>query len=256
MSIIQISKKEFDSKNPARVGTAQIISTEKSWFADNNKNIIGTVILDHTDNDWTYIVLARHEDGLYRCIDVDSSIESRSMAEQNLQDKMSNMEVKDQAKESLYKASQDKETPEKSSVILTDINMELKRYFNKHPERLYDLSPRKFEELIASILEDLGFDVQLTKATRDGGTDIIAYIRNSVCEFLTLVECKKYAPDNKVGVGIVREVSGVHHLKNASKSIIVTTSFFSKDAVEMAKAIEHQLELKNYEDLKVWLSEY
>lgn len=97
---------------------------------------------------------------------------------------------------------------------------------------------------------------KLTKAIRDGGTDIIAYIRNSVCGFLTLVECKKYAPDNKVGVGIVREVSGVHHLKNASKSIIVTISFFSKDAVEMAKAIEHQLQLKNYEDLKGWLREY
>lgn len=256
MSIIQITKKEFDFKNPARQGTAQIISTEKSWYADSDKNIIGTVILDYIDNDWTYIVLARHEDELYRCIDLDTSIKSRTLAEENLHEKMSKMEVTDQAKEPLYESKQEKTEQEKSSVILTDINMELKKFFNKHPERLYDLSPRKFEELIASIFEDLGFDVQLTKATRDGGTDIIAYIRNAVCEFLTLVECKRYAPDNKVGVGIVREVNGVHHLKKASKSIIVTTSFFSKDAVEMAKATEHQLQLKDYDDLKVWLSEY
>ena len=256
MSVVQITKKEFDSKNPARVGTAQIISTEKSWYADSDRNILGTVILDHIDKDWTYIVLGRHEDGLFRCIDLDTSIESKALAEQRLQDTMSKMEVTDQATESLYKTEKEKNGHEKSSIVLTDINLELKKYFNKHPEKLYNLSSRKFEELIASILEDFGFDVQLTKATRDGGSDIIAYIRNSVCEYLTLVECKKYAPSNKVGVGIIREVSGVHHLKRASKSIIVTTSFFSKDAVEEAKAIEHQLQLKDYEDLKDWLSQY
>jgi len=121
--------------------------------------------------------------------------------------------------------------------------------------RSYD-QPRKFEELIASILEDFGFDINLTKATRDGGSDIIARIKNSVCSFLTLVECKRYAPDNKVGVGIVREVIGVHSIKQASKSIIVTTSFFSKDAQEVAKKMENQIDLKDFEDLKIWLNQY
>jgi len=105
-------------------------------------------------------------------------------------------------------------------------------------------------------MEDFGFEVELTQATRDGGRDIIAYIRNAVCSYLTFVECKRYAPDNKVGVGVVRSVSGVHYLKRASKSMIVTTSFFSKDAKEEASAIEHQLELKDYTDIKQWLARY
>jgi len=33
-----------------------------------------------------------------------------------------------------------------------DVNDELKRYFAKHPERLYDILPRKFEMLVAEIL--------------------------------------------------------------------------------------------------------
>jgi len=83
------------------------------------------------------------------------------------------------------------------SLIVTNIDDEIKKYFNKHPEKLYDLNPRKFEELIASILKDLGFDVELTKVTRDGGRDIIASIRTKVSTFLTYVECKRYSPENK-----------------------------------------------------------
>lgn len=256
MAIIEIDREEFESRNPARNELARMLVTEKSWFADTERNIIGAILLDHTDKDWNYVILARHEDGLFRWIDGESSLESKSIAEQAIQTAMSKMEVTDQITESIFKADDSVVDSNESTILFTDINTELKQYFNEHPERLYDLSPRKFEELIASILEDLGFDVELTQATRDGGSDIIAYIRNAVCEYLTLVECKKYAADHKVGVGVIREVSGVHHLKRASKSLIVTTSFFSKDAIKEAQAIEHQLQLKDYEDIKNWLRQY
>ncbi len=255
MAIIQIDREEFNSRNPARSELVTMLTTEKSWFADTERNIIGTVLLDHTDKDWNYVILAQHEDGLFRWIDGDSSFESQSIAERSIQTVMAKMEATDQVTESIFKTDDSVIDTTESTILFTDINTELKQYFNEHPERLYDLSPRKFEELIASLLEDLGFDVKLTQATRDGGSDIIAYIRNAVCEYLTLVECKKYAADHKVGVGIIREVSGVHHLKRASKSIIVTTSFFSKDAIKEAQAIEHQLQLKDYEDIKSWLSQ-
>ncbi|RZJ90598.1 MAG: restriction endonuclease, partial [Chryseobacterium sp.] len=126
----------------------------------------------------------------------------------------------------------------------------------KYPHKLYDIHPRKFEELVASIFSDLGFDIELTGATRDGGRDIIASIRNAVTNFLVYVECKKYAPDNKVDVGIIRKIAGVHYIKKPSKSIVVTTSFFTKDALEEAKRIENQLELKDFNDIQAWLEKY
>lgn len=98
--------------------------------------------------------------------------------------------------------------------------------------------------------------MELTKATRDGGSDIIASIKNAVTSFLVLVECKKYSQDNKVGVGIIREVVGVHALRRPSKSIIVTTSFFSKDAINEAGLFKEDLELKDYNALKGWLNNY
>ncbi len=256
MAIDQISLEEFDTFDPARGPMTGVFIHEKGWFADSNRNIIGTLTLDQTDKDWGYAILARHEDGRYRWMEGEVSIESRDAAETELVSTMERMEETDQAEESLFTAAEPDESAPNGSILVTDINTELKRYLNKHPEKLYELSPRKFEELIASILEDLGFDVELTQATRDGGSDIIAYIRNAVCEYLTLVECKKYAPENKVGVGIIRQVTGVHHIKRATKSLIVTTSFFSPDAIKEAKAFENQLDLRDYESIKDWLRKY
>ena len=127
---------------------------------------------------------------------------------------------------------------------------------NRNPEQLYNLSSRKFEELIASIMKDFGYDVELTKATRDGGRDIIAYIENAVTKYLTYIECKRYAEDNKVGISIVREVIGVHTSDNPNKSLIVTTSYFTRDAQELAKKFENSMDLRDFNDIKTWLKNY
>jgi cold shock CspA family protein len=135
-------------------------------------------------------------------------------------------------------------------------NEELKRYFAKHPEKLYDLSPRKFEELIADILTDFGFGVNLTPETRDGGRDIIAYLKNQICSFLMFVECKKWSPSRHVGIEVVQRLYGVQQGNQANKSMIVTTSFFTKPAIEARNRYETMMTLHDYNDLKVWLQKY
>ena len=73
---------------------------------------------------------------------------------------------------------------------------------------------------------------------------------------LTYVECKKYSVENKVGVEVVRSLYGVHNMHNANKSLIVTTSFFTRDAVKEASHVGAAMELKDYNDLKSWLALY
>ena len=141
-------------------------------------------------------------------------------------------------------------------ILITDINEEIKKYFNKNPEKLYNLSSRKFEELIASLLEDMGLDIEITKATRDGGRDIIAQIKNALTSFLIFIECKKYSPNNRIGVNIIRQVAGTHMLRDSSRSIIITTSSYTKDALEEVKLKKNKIELKDYQDIKEWLSKY
>ncbi|WP_397447875.1 restriction endonuclease [Polaribacter sp. R77954] len=198
--------------------------------------------------------MALDSDGEYRAIEVEASMDSKEIAESRINSKLSELIKSGEFREELY--SDDDTSTEKSSLIITDINDEVKRYLKKHPEKLHDLTPRRFEELVASILEDMGLDVQLTQATRDGGTDIIAEFKNAITSFLILVECKKYSPENKVGVGIIREVAGVHSFKQPSKSIIVTTSTFTKPAKDAASILKEQIDLKDYFNLKEWLNKY
>ncbi len=51
-------------------------------------------------------------------------------------------------------------------------------YLSENPEFLYDLSPRDFEELVAELFVREGYNVQLTKKTRDQGVDIYAFNRS------------------------------------------------------------------------------
>jgi HJR/Mrr/RecB family endonuclease len=255
MKVIELSELDFASFNVIKEPAADIFATETGWFANDDNSLLGLTLLDKIDKDCGYIILGLDEDEAYRALEVNVSLDNQGIAESLLKKRLIEIIEKGHKDEIIYKTDTSK-IIEPKSVIITDINDEIKGYFKKHPEKLYDLSPRKFEELIASILNDFGFDVELTKATRDGGRDIIAKIRNEVTEFLTYVECKKHSVSHKVGVGIIREVIGVHNLRVPTKSMIVTTSFFTKDAQKEAKQFENQLDLKDYLSIKKWLQNY
>ena len=57
---------------------------------------------------------------------------------------------------------------------------------------IFSLTSREFEILIAILYEALGYKVNLTKATRDGGKDIIAEINENERKEKVFVECKLY----------------------------------------------------------------
>lgn len=251
MSIIEISRDEFDDLELERMG----FFPERAWFRSTELDLAGTIIRDPFDKDWAYVLVAKDEDGVYRYLEGEVSLPTQHDAESKLYASALRIEIAGTFQEEFYNEpeSEDEGSPD---LVLTSIDEEVKRYLKKYPQKLYELSPRKFEELVASILQDLGFEVELTQATRDGGRDIIAHVRNAVSSYLTYIECKRYAADNKVGVGIVREVIGVHHIRKPTKSIIVTTSFFSKDAIKEAEKMESQLDLKDFTAIKAWLQRY
>jgi len=251
MAIQSISQEAFDNYNVIKYPTG--VATEVQWFADDEANILGIILQDNFDRDWSYVILSLDHNKEYILSDVDASIETMNKAINILISKMINIAKTGKIEKDIYNSTL---FDKASEIIITDINEEVKKYFRKYPQKLYEINPRKFEELIASILEDLGFDVELTKATRDGGRDIIASIKNAVTSFLSYIECKRYSPDNKIDVGVIRQVQGVFYTQKPAKSIIVTTSFFTKDAKEEAKRIENQLDLKDFNDIKNWLSRY
>jgi len=126
----------------------------------------------------------------------------------------------------------------------------------KKPESIYELSPRKFEELIAELLTNMGWEVEVTGATRDGGKDILAYLSTDLGRLLCLVEAKRYRRDRQVGVELVRSLYGTLCDHQANSAMLVTTSSFSADAREFQKKHQWHLALRDYADIVEWLHRY
>ncbi|MFH1701372.1 MAG: restriction endonuclease [Candidatus Zixiibacteriota bacterium] len=137
-----------------------------------------------------------------------------------------------------------------------DASDDLIKYLTINPDYMYNLNPRKFEEVVAKLLERAGFSITLTPGTRDGGKDIYAIHKTDVGHMLILVECKRHNKDNKVGVDVVRSLYGVKMAERANMGVVVTTSFFTRDAYEFKKQVGYDLSLRDYNDLTDWLRAY
>jgi hypothetical protein len=142
------------------------------------------------------------------------------------------------------------------STEVAEINEELIRYLARHPEKMREMSPHKFEELVAELFRDKGYDVELTPRTRDGGFDIRAYRRSDIGTFLGLIDCKRYALTNKVSVEVVRGLYGVTESERASIGIIATTSYFTSDAKSFQAQNKFRVHLADFDNVKDWLASY
>ncbi|WP_245266841.1 restriction endonuclease [Mesorhizobium sp. LNHC252B00] len=83
----------------------------------------------------------------------------------------------------------------------------LLRAVGQEPDLVHALTPREFDELATELFQRQGYTI--TPQTRDGGKDLYLAKADSFGSFLYIVECKRYAPDNPVDVGVVRALYGV-----------------------------------------------
>lgn len=150
-----------------------------------------------------------------------------------------------------------KESQTHNQIIadVTSVSDDFLIELHKNPELLYELTPRGFEELVAELLGRLDYDITLTPISKDGGKDIYAAKKDHLGTFLYIVECKRYAPDNRIGVGFIRQLNGVVQAEQATAGILATTSFFTSDAKEFQKSISYQISLKDYVGIQGWLRE-
>lgn len=143
--------------------------------------------------------------------------------------------------------------------IKTDeINAELIKYLARHPSQMRDLSPYKFEDLVAELLRDMGYDVYKTPKTRDGGRDIIAVITippNK--QIVTLVECKNWTASRKIQPEQVKSfLYTMNDQDKANFGMMATTSFFSAGAQELQKMHKWKLSLYDFDKMNEWLINY
>lgn len=147
--------------------------------------------------------------------------------------------------------------PNPLELQVDQLNLELIQHLKKHPDYLYKISPRKFEEVVGDILHDLGCDVEITPQTRDGGRDILAAFPSPAGKLLAIVECKRFSPHRKVGIDLVERFLWVMDKKDrASCGLLVTTTYFSPEAKALETEFEYRLKLRDFSHLKQWIANY
>lgn len=140
--------------------------------------------------------------------------------------------------------------------IVSDIkifNNSILSKIKMNPSEMYRLKPREFEEFIAELMLKQGYVVDLTQVTRDGGKDLIMARHGDIGNFIYYVECKQYQPKNPVGVQLVRQLAGTILADQVTAGIMITSSYFSSDAIQYSQKLKHQLSLVDYVKLKQWL---
>lgn len=159
----------------------------------------------------------------------------------------------------LILTAEDLARPDRGGPIRVDIeevNDLLIKYLADHPELMREVHPRRFEELVAELFRRMGYEVALTPRAKDGGFDVLAFQKTGVGTLLTLVECKRFSPDHKVGVGLVRALYGVVEERCATNGVIATTSSFTRGAREFQQNLAYRLSLRDFQDLVLWCNKY
>jgi len=94
-----------------------------------------------------------------------------------------------------------------------------------------------FEQLVREIFEkefsSNGGEVKITRASRDGGVDAIAFDPDPIRGGKIVIQAKRYT--NTVEVSAVRDLYGTVMNEGATKGILVTTSNFGPDSYSFAK---------------------
>jgi hypothetical protein len=118
---------------------------------------------------------------------------------------------------------------ERGSLLIGNI---LRAYNVLLATNFASMHPHDFERFVALLFEQMGFSAEVTPRTGDYGIDVVVRKDGQVIA----VQCKKYREGHNVGNQEVQLLLGAMQLKgvSASRGILVTTSRFTKQAINQA----------------------
>jgi len=111
------------------------------------------------------------------------------------------------------------------------------------------LNGTDFERLIYRLFEAIGYKVEHIGHPKDQGGDLII---NKGSERI-VVQAKRYIASN-VGNKAVQEVVAARNYYNCNGAIVITSSYFTREAMSLAKA--NNTRLINKKELQQLLSSY
>lgn len=107
---------------------------------------------------------------------------------------------------------------------------EVRAYLAGRYEERFDVHPRKFEEVVASVFADLGYRTRVTSYSGDNGIDVVLDGPN---DEVIGVQVKRHR--NKIDVEQIRSLAGALVYHGITRGIFVTTSGFQSGAARTAQ---------------------
>lgn len=122
-----------------------------------------------------------------------------------------------------------------SSVVLLAINCLLKymgeiMYLRSPLSKIDKMSGEEFELYLKHRFRKLGYKVEITRATGDYGADLFCFNKKETI----VVQAKRY--DANVGTKAVQEIVGAREYYEADLCVVVTNSYFTVNALNLAEA--------------------
>lgn len=136
-------------------------------------------------------------------------------------------------------------------------NILLIEELSKNPKVIYDIEWRDLERIMAQIFEEIGFNVELTDASHDGGKDLILSCLSSQSSERTplkfYVEIKHWK--TKVGISPIHKLIEVVEKDAVTGCVFVSTSGFASTVTENAE-IRKKVRLEDLSDLYTYFRYY
>ncbi len=111
-----------------------------------------------------------------------------------------------------------------------------------------DFTPSEFEQFVRALFEAMGMKAWITQASRDDGVDAVATNEDPITGGLCVIQAKRYK--DVVGLESVYALLGAMQDHNATKGILVTTSWYGKASLDLAARNGARLQLIDGRGLK------
>lgn len=109
------------------------------------------------------------------------------------------------------------------------------RYSRSKIGKVDQMDGKQFEDFLRTRFEKRGYKVELTPSSGDYGADLICKNRDGIL----VVQAKRY--EKHVGVEAIQEVVAARDYYTADRCMVVTNSYYTKNAILLADANDVEL---------------
>ena len=145
-----------------------------------------------------------------------------------------------------------------SCILIFFVNRVLKymsevMYLNSPLSKIDKMNGEEFEYYLKLKLQKLGYKVEITPKTGDYGADLFCFRGDETI----VIQAKRY--ENNVGTAAVQEVTAAREYYEANSAVVVTNSYFTLNALNLAEANKVALidrdDLLNFRENQLYYTE-